>query len=133
MASLFTRIIRGEIPGHFVYKDEICVAFLTINPIATGHTLVVPIEEIDEWVDLPTATSSHLMLVARRIGLAQKQLYSCNRVGMIIAGFEIPHCHLHVIPANTMTDLSFEHAAAHVDPERLSEQAEHLAAVLKTI
>ena len=133
MASLFTRIILGEIPGHFVYKDEICVAFLTINPIATGHTLVVPIEEIDEWVDLPTATSSHLMLVARRIGLAQKQLYSCNRVGMIIAGFEIPHCHLHVIPANTMADLSFEHAAAHVESERLSEQAEHLASVLKTI
>ena len=133
MASLFTRIIRGEIPGHFVYKDEICVAFLTINPIATGHTLVVPIEEIDEWVNLPTATSSHLMLVAKRIGLAQKQLYSCNRVGMIIAGFEIPHCHLHVIPANTMADLSFEHAAAHVESERLSEQAEHLASVLKTI
>ena len=133
MASLFTRIIRGEIPGHFVYKDEICVAFLTINPIATGHTLVVPIEEIDEWVDLQTATSSHLMLVARRIGLAQKQLYSCNRVGMIIAGFEIPHCHLHVIPANTMADLSFENAAAHVDPERLSEQAEQMASVLKTI
>jgi histidine triad (HIT) family protein len=133
MASLFTRIIRGELPGHFVYKDEICVAFLTINPVATGHTLVVPIEEIDEWVDLPTATSSHLMLVARRIGLAQKQLYSCNRVGMIIAGFEIPHCHLHVIPANTMADLSFENAAAHVDPERLSEQAEQMASVLKTI
>ena len=133
MASLFTRIIRGEIPGHFVYKDVICVAFLTINPIATGHTLVVPIEEIDEWVDLPTATSSHLMLVAKRIGLAQKQLYSCNRVGMIIAGFEIPHCHLHVIPANTMADLSFENAAAHVDPERLSEQAEQMASVLKTI
>jgi diadenosine tetraphosphate (Ap4A) HIT family hydrolase len=73
------------------------------------------------------------MLVAKRIGLAQKQLYGCSRVGMIIAGFEIPHCHLHVIPANTMADLSFEHAAAHVDPERLSEQAEQLASVLKTI
>lgn len=133
MASLFTRIIRGEIPGHFVYKDEICVAFLTINPIATGHTLVVPIEEIDEWVDLSTATSRHLMLVAKKIGLAQKKLYGCSRVGMIIAGFEIPHCHLHVIPANTMADLSFEHAAAYVDPERLSEQAEQLASVLKTI
>ena len=133
MASLFTRIIRGEIPGHFVYKDEICVAFLTINPIATGHTLVVPIEEIDEWIDLSTATSRHLMLVAKKIGLAQKKLYGCCRVGMIIAGFEIPHCHLHVIPANTMADLSFEHAAAYVDPERLSEQAEQLASVLKTI
>jgi diadenosine tetraphosphate (Ap4A) HIT family hydrolase len=133
MPTLFTRIIRGEIPGHFVYKDEICVAFLTINPIATGHTLVVPIEEIDEWIDLPTATSNHLMVVAKRIGLAQKQLYDCRRVALIIAGFEVPHCHLHVIPADTMSDLSFENATSHVDPERLSEQAEQLALVLKTI
>ena len=133
MASLFTRIIRGEIPGNFVYKDEICVAFLTINPISTGHTLVVPIEEIDQWTDLPAATSSHLMLVAKRIGLAQKHLYNCNRVGLIIAGFEIPHCHLHVIPTNAMADLSFENAVSHIDPERLSEQAVQLASVLKTI
>ena len=133
MQTLFTRIIRGEIPGHFVYKDEICVAFLTINPISTGHTLVVPIEEIDQWTDLPKATSDHLMQVAKNIGNAQKQIYNCKRVGLIIAGFEVPHCHLHVIPANTMADLSFEHAAAHVEPERLSEQAEQLASVLKTI
>jgi diadenosine tetraphosphate (Ap4A) HIT family hydrolase len=73
------------------------------------------------------------VFVAKRIGLAQKQLYGCSRVGMIIAGFEIPHCHLHVIPTNTMADLSFEHASAHVDPERLSEQAEQLSSVLKTI
>lgn len=133
MSSLFTRIIRGEIPGHFVYKDEICVAFLTINPIATGHTLVVPIEEVDEWIDLPIATSSHLMVVAKRIGLAQKRLYNCNRVGMMIAGFEIPHCHLHVIPADTMSDLSFDQAATHVDPTELAAQAQKIAAVLKTI
>ena len=133
MPSLFTRIILGEIPGHFVHKDEYCVAFLTINPITTGHTLVVPIEEIDEWTNLSEATSTHLMLVAKRIGLAQKALYNCNRVGLIIAGFEIPHCHLHVIPANAMADLSFEHAAPHVETAQLAHQAQQLGSALKTI
>jgi diadenosine tetraphosphate (Ap4A) HIT family hydrolase len=133
MPSLFTRIILGEIPGHFVHRDDLCVAFLTINPITTGHTLVVPIEETDEWTNLSDKTSSHLMIVAKRIGLAQKALYECTRVGLIIAGFEIPHCHLHVIPANTMADLSFEQAAAHVDPAQLAEQAAQLALTLKTV
>ena len=133
MPSLFARIIYGEIPGHFVHRDELCVAFLTINPIATGHTLVVPIEEIDEWTNLSSTTSNHLMVIAKKIGSAQKQLYKCKRVGLIIAGFEIPHCHLHVIPSNSMRDLSFENAAAHVEPAQLSEQAEQLASVLKTI
>jgi diadenosine tetraphosphate (Ap4A) HIT family hydrolase len=133
MPTLFTRIIRGEIPGHFVYKDEICVAFLTINPISTGHTLVVPIQEIDQWTDLPKATADHLMQVAKDIGNAQKQLYKCKRVGLIIAGFEVPHCHLHVIPAATMSDLSFDQAASHVDPTELAAQALTIAAILKTI
>jgi diadenosine tetraphosphate (Ap4A) HIT family hydrolase len=133
MPSLFTRIILGEIPGHFVHKDEVCVAFLTINPITTGHTLVVPREEIDEWTNLSDATSTHLMIVAKRIGLAQKALYKCNRVGLIIAGFEIPHCHLHVIPAYTMADLSFEHAAPHVETAQLADQAQQLGSALKTI
>ena len=133
MPTLFTRIILGEIPGHFVHKDEVCVAFLTINPITTGHTLVVPREEIDEWTNLSDATSTHLMIVAKRIGLAQKALYKCNRVGLIIAGFEIPHCHLHVIPANTMADLSFEYAAPHVDNAQLAVQAQQLGLALRTI
>ncbi len=133
MPSLFTRIILGEIPGHFVHRDDLCVAFLTINPITTGHTLVVPIEETDEWTNLSEATSSHLMVVAKRIGLAQKALYKCNRIGLIVAGFEIPHCHLHVIPTNSMSDLSFENAAKHVDESVLRADAEKLSKALKTI
>ncbi|CAB4899822.1 unannotated protein [freshwater metagenome] len=133
MPSLFTRIILGEIPGHFVHRDETCVAFLTINPISTGHTLVVPIEETDEWTNLSSTTSSHLMLVAKKIGAAQKKLYTCKRVGLIIAGFEIPHCHLHVIPSNSMADLSFENAVDHVETAVLAKQAADLASVLKTI
>ena len=94
---------------------------------------MVPIEEIDQWTDLPVATSDHLMHVATNIGNAQKQLYNCKRVGLIIAGFEISHCHLHVIPADTMSDLSFDQAASHVDPTELAAQAQKLAAILKTI
>lgn len=115
-----------------MYNDEVCAAFLTINPISTGHTLVVPIIEVDQWTDLPTATSDHLVQVAKNIGNAQKQLYDCRRVALIIAGFEVPHCHLHVIPANTMSDLSFDLAASHVDPKELAAQAKKIAAILKT-
>ncbi|TRZ74231.1 MAG: HIT family protein [Actinobacteria bacterium] len=133
MPTLFTRIIAGEIPGHFVYRDSLCVAFLTINPISSGHTLVVPIEEVDQWTDLSQQTSSHLLTIATKIGNAQKQVYGCTRIGLIIAGFEIPHCHLHVIPTNNMSDLSFENAAKHVDESVLRADAEKLSKALKTI
>lgn len=133
MPTLFTRIIAGEIPGHFVYRDSLCVAFLTINPIATGHTLVVPIEEVDQWTDLSQQTSSHLLAIATKIGKAQKQVYGSTRIGLIIAGFEIPHCHLHVIPTNSMSDLSFDNAAKHVDESVLRSEAEKLSTALKTI
>ncbi len=133
MPTLFTRIIEGQIPGHFVHRDEICVAFMSINPIAPGHTLVVPIEEIDQWTDLPSRTSGHLFSVANKIGSAQKAVFECERIGLIIAGFEIPHCHLHVIPTNTIADLSFANAAKHVDPEDLRQQAEQLAEAIRTI
>jgi diadenosine tetraphosphate (Ap4A) HIT family hydrolase len=131
--TLFTRIIAREIPGHFVYQDNLCVAFLTINPIATGHTLVVPIEEVDQWTDLSQHTSSHLLAIATKIGNAQKQVYGSTRIGLIIAGFEIPHCHLHVIPTNSMSDLSFEHAASYVNESVLHAEAEKLSAAVKTI
>ena len=94
---------------------------------------MVPIEEIDQWTDLPKATSDHLMQVAKNIGNAQKHLYDCSRVALIIVGFEVPHCHLHVIPAKTMSDLSFDQAASHVDPAELAAQAQKIASILKTI
>lgn len=133
MPSLFTRIIRGEIPAHFIHKDESCIAFLTINPITTGHTLVVPTEEVDQWTDLSYEATNHLMVIANRIGNAQKHLYDCARIGLIVAGFEIPHCHLHVLPTNSISDLSFANAAQHVEESILQREAEKLAAVLRTI
>lgn len=130
-ATLFTRIIQGEIPGKFVYRDELCVAFLTINPIATGHTLVVPIEEVDQWTELSDSLSTHLFDVARKIGNAQKRVFHCERVALVIAGFEIPHCHLHVIPSNSMADLKFENALAQVEHKDLEQAASLIIGALR--
>jgi histidine triad (HIT) family protein len=130
MASVFTRIISGELPGTFVYTDEVCVAFMTINPIARGHLLVVPRVEIDQWTDLPDDVSQHCFAVAKRIAEAQKQVLHCDRVALIIAGFEVPHCHLHVIPASTIADVSFDNAATSVDFKDLAAVAASISAVL---
>jgi diadenosine tetraphosphate (Ap4A) HIT family hydrolase len=110
MPSLFTRIIDGELPGHFVWKDSACVAFLTIEPVHPGHTLVVPVEEIDHWLDLPADLVTHLMTVAQLIGKAQHASFGTQRIGLVIAGLEVPHTHLHVIPMDSMRDLDFHHA-----------------------
>ena len=130
MASVFTRIISGELPGTFVHTDEVCVAFMTINPIARGHLLVVPRVEIDQWTDLPNDISQHCFDVAKRIATAQKRVLHCDRVALIIAGFEVPHCHLHVIPAMTIADVSFDNADARVDFDDLAAVAASISAVL---
>src|SRR6187431_3088221 len=101
MATIFTRIIDGEIPGTFVWRDDRCAAFMSINPMARGHALVVPIEEIDHWVDAPADLTAHLFEVTRIIGVAQRAAFECERVGVIIAGYEVPHMHVHVIPTST--------------------------------
>lgn len=130
MASVFTKIIAGELPGTFVYTDDVCVAFMTINPIARGHLLVVPRVEIDQWTDLPDDISQHCFAVAKRIAHAQKKVLQCARVALIIAGFEVPHCHLHIIPATTIADVSFDNAATRVDFDDLALIARNLSAEL---
>ena len=123
MTTIFSRIIAGEIPGTFVYRDDRCVAFMSINPLARGHVLVVPIEEIDHWIDARPQLAAHLFEVTRLIGRAQQQAFSCERVGVIIAGYEVPHAHIHVIPTNNMSQLSFESAAASVDRDDMEAAA----------
>jgi histidine triad (HIT) family protein len=130
VATVFSRIIAGELPGTFVWRDERCVAFLSINPLARGHTLVVPIEEVDHWVDAPADLVAHLFEVSRRIGVAQQQAFRCARVGLIIAGYEVPHAHIHVVPTTSMDQLSFANAAASVDPADLAAAADLLRAAL---
>ena len=130
MASIFSRIIDGDLPGRFVYRDEICVAFLTIAPICEGHTLVVPRAEVDHWIDLDAATVAHLSTVAREIGLAQRTVFGAERVSLIIAGLEVPHTHLHVLPINSEADIDFGRADSSVAPEELDRVAEALRTAL---
>jgi diadenosine tetraphosphate (Ap4A) HIT family hydrolase len=130
MATVFTRIIDGELPGSFVWRDDRAVGLMSINPLATGHVLVVPIAEVDHWIDLDPQLAAHLVEVARIIGRAQAAAFGCRRVGLIIAGYEVPHTHLHVIPTNSMSQLNFANAAAGVDPADLEAAADAIRAQL---
>lgn len=130
MPTIFTKIIEGDIPGTFVWRDDRCVAFLSINPMAPGHTLVVPVDEVDHWVDLPPDLAGHLFGVAHTIARAQQRAFSPARVGLIVAGYEVPHTHIHVIPTNDMSELSFANAAASVNPDELEAAATRIRAEL---
>lgn len=110
MASVFSLIMDGAIPGHFVWRDETCVAIMTIQPIRTGHVLVIPREEIDQWSDLPVETASHLIAVSHKIANAMKAVFPAKRIGLMIAGLEVPHTHIHLVPMDSMDDLSFAFA-----------------------
>ena len=131
MATIFTRIIEGEIPGTFVWRDDRCVAFMSINPLRRGHTLVVPIEEIDHWLECPDDLRNHLFSVAQRIGRAQQAAFQPAKVGLMIAGLEVPHLHLHVGPINGVHDLDFANAAQHVEREELESAAEEIRRELR--
>jgi diadenosine tetraphosphate (Ap4A) HIT family hydrolase len=129
--TLFSRIIQGEIPGRFVWRDERCVAFLTIGPLRPGHTLVVPRSEVDEWTDADDDLLAHLVAVARHIGTAQKAAFDAPRAGLIIAGFEVPHLHVHVFPAWGIDDFDFGNANPDPDPAELDAAADTLRHALR--
>lgn len=130
MSTVFTKIIAGDLPGHFVYRDDQAVAFLSINPIRPGHTLVIPVAEVSHWVDLDEATNAHLMAISQRIAKAQMKVFKPERVGLVIAGFEVPHTHLHVVPIDSESQLSFANAAHTVNHEELKEIAQKLSEAL---
>lgn len=123
MATLFTKIINGEIPGTFVHQDDLCVAFLDVSPIQEGHTMVVPREEISHWIDAEQPLLDHLMKVARAIGQAQKSAFDCERIGVMIQGYEVPHLHIHVWPTNSMADFNIDDRAPFQTPEQLAGPA----------
>ncbi|MEA2024188.1 MAG: HIT family protein [Actinomycetota bacterium] len=130
MATLFTKIIEGEIPGRFVWRDDRVVAFLTIAPLAPGHVLVVPIQEVDHWIDLDPDVLDHLMRVSQTIGVAVDQAFSPEKVGMMIAGLEVPHVHVHVVPMDTVRDLDFANADPDASADSLDDAAERIRAAL---
>ncbi len=131
MASIFTRIINRELPGRFVYKDDICVAFLTIEPLTIGHTLVVPRVEIEHWIDLDDDTAAHLMLTGKRVGRAIQEVYEPRRVGLIVAGLDVPHVHLHVLQIESAGDLDFRNANTQPLDRDLDTAMEAIHAVLQ--
>jgi histidine triad (HIT) family protein len=131
VSTLFSRIIEGEIPGRFVWRDDRCVAFLTIAPLRPGHTLVVPRSEVNEWTDADDDMLAHLVGVARHIGTAQKVAFDAPRAGLIIAGFEVPHLHVHVFPAWNIDDFDFGNANPHPDPAELDAAADTLREALR--
>ena len=130
MTTIFTRIINREIPGTFVHEDDKCVAFLSINPLADGHVLVVPRDEVDHWVDLPADLAAHLFAVSHRIADALRSAFPCERVGLIIAGYEVNHCHIHLVPTTDMSQLSFANAAAGIERSTLEANAARIVAAL---
>lgn len=131
MATLFSRIIEGEILGRFVWRDDRCVAFLTIAPLRPGHALVVPRHEVDEWTDAEEDLLAHLIVVAQHIGTAQKIGFEAPRAGMIVAGFEVPHLHVHVFPAWGIDDFNFANADHNADPGQLDADADTLREALR--
>jgi diadenosine tetraphosphate (Ap4A) HIT family hydrolase len=133
MTTIFTRIIEGQIPGTFVYKDEACVAFMSINPLADGHVLVIPRDEVDHWVDLSPYIASHLFEVSHRISRALSVAFPCEKVGLIIAGYEVNHSHIHLIPTTHMGQLNFANAAASVERSTLEAHAEKIISVLASL
>jgi histidine triad (HIT) family protein len=130
MPTLFTRILNGDIPGTFVYRDELCAAFMSINPLADGHVLVIPVEEVDHWIDLSPSLSQHLFAVSHRISRALNHAFPCERVGMIIAGYEVNHCHIHLIPTQNIGQFNFANAAASVERTILEQHAERIVQAL---
>ena len=133
MASIFTKIIDGELPGRFVWKDQSCVAFMTIAPLRPGHVLVVPRQEIDHWIDLEPELVQHLMAVSQTVSKAIQAGFGPMRVGLMIAGIEVPHVHLHLVPISAVHDLDFANANNDPNAEDLDAAAEIVRRELRTL
>lgn len=131
MATIFTRIIAGELPGQFVWRDDRCVAFMSIAPLQPGHTLVVPIEEVDHWLDLDLDLHLHLMEVSKTIGHAIDEAFNPAKVGLMLAGLEVPHCHIHLVPIRGVHDLDFANADNNATAEAIGAAAERIRVALR--
>ena len=126
MASVFSRIIAGELPGTFVWKDEACVAFLSNRPLRPGHVLVVPRLEVNHWIDLEARLLTHLANTAQAIGKAQMEAFKPARIGLVLAGLEVPHVHFHVVPIRGVHDLDFGNQDPSPDPAMMGEAAKSI-------
>ncbi len=131
MASIFSRIIAGEIPSYRVAEDEKHYAFLDINPLSEGHTLVVPKREVDYIFNLDDAEYADLQLFAKRVAAAIEKSVSCKRIGVAVIGLEVPHAHIHLVPITSEADMDFRREKLSLSPERMAEIASSIAANFK--
>lgn len=130
MATIFSRIISGEIPCHKVAEDDTCLAFLDIRPIVFGHTLVIPKKEVDYIFNLEDDQLTHLHLFAKRVALVLEREVPCLRIGVMVAGLEVPHAHIHLVPMNSIGELSFTNPRPEFSKESMAELASRLFAKL---
>lgn len=133
MATLFSRIIAGEIPGRFVWKDDRAVVFLSIAPIRPGHVLVVPRAEVDHWLDLEPDLAAHLTQVGQVVGRALQRAFPCRKVGLMVAGLEVPHVHLHLVPIDDLRDLDFSRQDSGASGQSLDEAATRIREALRAM
>jgi histidine triad (HIT) family protein len=129
MASIFTKIINGDIPCYKIAEDDDHFAFLDINPNAKGHTLCVPKKEVDKILDMDETSYMKLMAFSRKVGLALEKAVPCKRVGMTVIGLEVPHVHVHLIPLQSMANATFQHKES-LTPEAFEKVAEEIRAAL---
>ena len=131
MATLFTKIILGELPSYKIFEDELTFSFLALDQVNLGHVLVIPKQEVNHWFDTPPETMTCVGLVSQKIAKAIKEVTQCPRVGVMVAGFEVPHYHVHLIPAWSIPDLDFKKARRFSDPEMKAVQEKIVAALGK--
>ncbi|GAA4394193.1 HIT family protein [Tsukamurella soli] len=131
MSSVFSAIINGDLPGRFVYQDDTVVAFLTIAPVAPGHVLIVPRAEVDHWESVDPQLWQHINDVAQKIGTAIKKAFDAPRVGLLIAGLEVPHLHVHVFPAHSLETFDLSKAEQNPSPESLDDAQKRILAALR--
>lgn len=129
--TIFTKIIKGEIPSYKIAENEHFYAFLDIFPLVQGHTLVVPKVEVDKFFDTPDSYLAEWLLFAKPIAKALEAAFPCNRVGISVVGLEVPHAHMHLIPINSMDDMNFSRSKLKLSPEEFAGVQEKMVAILK--
>ena len=131
MSSVFTRIIKGEIPSYKVAENEEFFAFLDISPLAKGHVLVIPKKEIDYIFDIENELYSRLFVFAKQVAYAIEKVISCERIGISVVGLEVPHAHIHLIPINSVQDMSFSKPRIEISSEEMNQLAESISSAFK--
>lgn len=131
MSSIFSKIVKGEIPSYKIAETNDFYAFLDINPLAKGHTLVIPKKEVDYLFDLKDDEYAGLQLFAKKVALAIKEVIPCTRIGVAVIGLEVPHAHIHLVPINGMGDLNFSNPKLSLDPVEMKSISENIAKIFQ--